>query len=94
MSTQTDRLDPSKALYWSTLKSNGLVLDQAALHIPIEVHRLLEKRIRKPRSSRRLGGEDQLKVKKLVTKVWHKAENTVSEIVKSPLFDLSYPELA
>lgn len=92
-SAQTERLDPASSAYWGTLKRNGVIIDQAGLNIPEEVKRLIDTHIRRKRDSPRLDHQDQAKIKNLVTKVWHKAETTVSEIIKSPLFDLEYPTL-
>ena len=94
VSAQTERLDPTSSAYWGTLKRNGIIIDQAGLKIPEELKRLIDKHIRKKRDSPRLDHQDQAKIKDLVTKVWHKAETIVSEIIKSPLFDLEYPTLA
>ena len=93
VSAQTERLDPTSSAYWGTLKRNGIIIDHAGLNIPEEVKWLIDKHIRKKRDSPRLDHQDQAKIKNLVTKVWHKAETTVSEIIKSPLFDLEYPTL-
>ena len=68
-------------------------MDQAGLHIPGELQNLIDKHIRKPRTSPRLDDQDQAKIKKRVIEVWHKAETAVSAIIQSPLFDLDYPTL-
>lgn len=93
-STHTERLNTSSPLFRATLKMNGIVMDNLGTKIPREVQGLVDKHIRKERSSPRLGEDEKLRIIEQIGKIWDKAKLSVSDIIKTSLFPLDAPGIA
>lgn len=93
-SAQTERLNTSSPLFRSTLKRNGIFMDITGMKMPREVLEQVNQHIRKERLSPPLGNEEKLRIFQEVEKIWDKAEQMVSDIVKTPLFPLDAPGIA
>ncbi len=88
---RSERLNTSSPLFRSTLGLNGVVVDNWGTEIPRDVQELVERHIRKARSSPPLSEDEKTRTIEVMKKVWDHGEAMVSDIVKAPLFPLDAP---
>lgn len=73
---------------------NGIIVGNTGMKIPQQVQELIDKHIRKERPSPRLEEDEKTTIIEGIGKIWDKAENMVSDIIKTSLFPFDAPGIA
>lgn len=93
-SAVSERLKTSNPMYRTTLKMNGVIVDNFGTKIPREVQHLVTKHMRKGRKSPRLGEEETDGILRKIEVVWDSSEPRVTDIIAPPLFPFDDLNLA